>query len=100
MGAGSPAKDGSVAVIDRRTTETNGQGGSRKTGGNDYANHPLATTNTITVDIENDEPSNCFVTYVKELHGISTFADNQMEALDMTAEMIRGYIKVNGGEPS
>jgi len=43
--------------------------------------------------MEFDEETNSFVTYVKELHRMSTYGDNEMEALDNTAEMIRGYIK-------
>jgi predicted RNase H-like HicB family nuclease len=55
--------------------------------------HPLATTKAVTVDMEFDEDSDSFVTYVKELHGISTYGETELEALDNTAEMIRGYIK-------
>jgi predicted RNase H-like HicB family nuclease len=55
--------------------------------------HPLATTKAVTVDMEFDEPSDSFVTYVKELHGMSTFGETELEALDNTAEMLRGYIK-------
>ncbi len=58
-----------------------------------YRNHPLATTKTVTVDMEFDEDSDSFVTYVKELHGMSTFGKSELNALDNTAEMIRGYIK-------
>jgi len=58
-----------------------------------YRDHPLARTKTVTIDMEFDEETSSFVTYVKELHGISTFGANEMEALDNTAEMIRGYIK-------
>jgi len=43
--------------------------------------------------MEFDEETAAFVTYVKELHSMCTFGDNEMEALDYTAEMIRGYIK-------
>ncbi len=58
-----------------------------------YRNHPLATTKTVTVDMEFDGQSDSFVTYVKELHGMSTFGKSELDALDNTAEMIRGYIK-------
>jgi len=33
------------------------------------------------------------VTYVKELHQMSSFGETESAALDNTAEMIRGYIK-------
>jgi predicted RNase H-like HicB family nuclease len=55
--------------------------------------HPLATTDVVTIDMEFDKESDSFVTYVKELHGMSTFGKSETEALDRTAEMIRGYIK-------
>lgn len=58
-----------------------------------YKTHPLATTKAVTIDMEYDGPSKSFVTYVKELHGMSTFGDSESEALDNTAEMIRGYIR-------
>lgn len=58
-----------------------------------YTHHPLAETKAVTIDMEFDEETGSFVTYVKELHGMSTFGDSEMEALDNTAEMIRGYIK-------
>jgi predicted RNase H-like HicB family nuclease len=58
-----------------------------------YRTHPLATTKTVTVDMEFDEESDSFVTYVKELHGMSTFGKSELDALENTAEMIRGYIK-------
>jgi predicted RNase H-like HicB family nuclease len=58
-----------------------------------YRNHPLATTDAVTIDMDFDEPTDSFVTYVKELHGMSTFGKTELEALDKTAEMIRGYIK-------
>ena len=58
-----------------------------------YREHPLARTKTITIDMEFDEETNSFVTYIKELHRMSTFGDTEQKALDNTAEMIRGYIK-------
>lgn len=58
-----------------------------------YRDHSLARTRTVTIDMEFDEETNSFVTYVKELHRMSTFGGSEMEALDNTAEMIRGYIK-------
>lgn len=58
-----------------------------------YKSHPLATTKVVTIDMEYDEPTSAFVTYVKELDGISTFGGSELEALRRTAEMIRGYIK-------
>jgi predicted RNase H-like HicB family nuclease len=58
-----------------------------------YRKHPLATTKVLTIDMEFDEENDTFVTYVKELHGMSTFGTTELEALNNTAEMIRGYIK-------
>ncbi len=58
-----------------------------------YRNHPLATTRAVTIDMEFDEESDAFVTYVKQLHGISTFGKTELDALDNTTEMIRGYLK-------
>ena len=58
-----------------------------------YRDHPLARTKTITIDMEFDEETTSFVTYVKELHRMSTFGETELEALENTAEMIRGYIK-------
>ena len=58
-----------------------------------YRSHPLAKTRTVTVDMEFDEEANAFVTSVKELEGISTFGKTELEALNKTAEMIRGYIR-------
>lgn len=58
-----------------------------------YKQHPLATTKAVTVDMEYDEDAKAFVTYVKELHEMSTFGETEFSALDHTAEMIRGYIK-------
>jgi len=58
-----------------------------------YKRHPLATTKAVTVDMEYDEDAKAFVTYVKELHRMSTFGETESAALDNTAEMIRGYIK-------
>jgi len=43
--------------------------------------------------MEFDDESDSFVTFVKELHGMSTFGKTELEALNNTAELIRGYIK-------
>jgi predicted RNase H-like HicB family nuclease len=43
--------------------------------------------------MEFDEDTDSFVTYVKELHGMSTFGKTEIDALNNTAEMIRGYVK-------
>jgi predicted RNase H-like HicB family nuclease len=59
----------------------------------DPSSHPLATTKSVTVDMEYDEEAGAFVTYVKELHRMSSFGETESAALDNTAEMIRGYIK-------
>jgi len=58
-----------------------------------YRSHPLAKTKAVTVDMEFDEDAGVFVTFVKELHGISTHGVNETKALDNTAEMIRGYLR-------
>jgi predicted RNase H-like HicB family nuclease len=58
-----------------------------------YLAHPLARTKTVTIEMEFHEETASFVTYVKELHDMSTFGDTEMESLEKTAEMIRGYIK-------
>lgn len=58
-----------------------------------YRNHPLARTKAVTIEVDYDRETKSFVTFVKELHGISTFGENELQALDNTAEMIRGYIK-------
>lgn len=58
-----------------------------------YLVHPLAETKAVTIEMEFDDQADCFVTYVKELRGISTFGKTELEALNNTLEMIRGYIK-------
>ncbi|HXB74662.1 MAG TPA: hypothetical protein VNY05_40885 [Candidatus Acidoferrales bacterium] len=58
-----------------------------------YKRHPLATSKVVTIDIEYDSDAAAFVTYVKELHRMSSFGDTEADALDNTAEMIRGYIR-------
>jgi predicted RNase H-like HicB family nuclease len=58
-----------------------------------YLAHPLARTRVVNMDMQYDEDTRSFVTFVKELHRMSTFGDDEMEALDNTAEMIPGYIK-------
>ena len=55
--------------------------------------HPLAKTKAVTINMEFDEDSDWFVTYARELHGMSTYGASEREALDNTAEMIRGYVK-------
>jgi len=58
-----------------------------------YKRHPLATTKAATIQMEYDGDAKAWVTYVKELRGMSTFGDTESSALDNTAEMIRGYIR-------
>jgi predicted RNase H-like HicB family nuclease len=58
-----------------------------------YTGHPLAMTKAVTIDMEYDRDAGAFVTYVKELHRMSSFGETESAALDSTAEMIRGYIK-------
>jgi predicted RNase H-like HicB family nuclease len=55
--------------------------------------HPLAVTDVVTIEMEYDAVAAEFVTYVKELHRMSSFGKTEAAALDSTAEMIRGYIK-------
>jgi predicted RNase H-like HicB family nuclease len=59
----------------------------------DFRRHPLATTDLVTIEMEHDEDTQSFVTYVKELHRMSTFGDTEFDALELTREMIRGYIE-------
>ena len=58
-----------------------------------YRSHPLAKTKVITIEMEYDQDAESFVTFVKELRRMSSFGETESEALDNTAEMIRGYIK-------
>jgi predicted RNase H-like HicB family nuclease len=59
----------------------------------DYRSHPLATTDAVTIEMRHDPEADSYVTFVRELHGMSTFGDTEFNALEMTAEMIRGYIE-------
>jgi predicted RNase H-like HicB family nuclease len=59
----------------------------------EIANHPLARTTAVTIEMEYDEEAQVFVTFVEELQRMSTFGETESGALDNTAEMIRGYIK-------
>jgi predicted RNase H-like HicB family nuclease len=59
----------------------------------DYKTHPRVETKAVAVEMEFDEESNCFVSYVRELLGMSTFGKTKIAVLNNTAEMIRGYIK-------
>jgi predicted RNase H-like HicB family nuclease len=47
----------------------------------------------VTIEMEYDADAREFVTYVKELHRMSSFGKTESDALDSTAEMIRGYIE-------
>ena len=58
-----------------------------------YKRHPLATTQAVTVDMEYDEDAKAFVTYFKQLHGMSSLGETESAALENTSEMIRGYIQ-------
>ena len=58
----------------------------------EYRAHPLATTDSVTIEMQYDGDTQSFVTFVRELDGISTFGDTELEALEMTTEKIRGYI--------
>lgn len=54
--------------------------------------HPLATLPDLTIEMEWDEPSRAWVTYVKELNGISTHGSTQTEALEETRDMVAGWL--------
>jgi predicted RNase H-like HicB family nuclease len=58
-----------------------------------YKRHPLAISKAVTIDMEYDGDAAAFVTYVKELHRMSSFGETESAALDNTVEMIRGYIR-------
>jgi predicted RNase H-like HicB family nuclease len=58
-----------------------------------FKRHPLAQSKDVTIDMEYDPDAAAFVTYVKELHRMSSFGDTETAALDNTVEMIRGYIQ-------
>ena len=58
-----------------------------------YKHHPLTLSKAVTIEMEYDDSADAFVTYVKELHRMSSFGETESAALDNTAEMIRGYIK-------
>src|SRR5207249_4394419 len=47
----------------------------------------------LTINIEWDEKSRCYVTYVPFLDNISTFAETYDEALKQTRDLIVGYLK-------
>jgi predicted RNase H-like HicB family nuclease len=53
----------------------------------------VAATKAVTIEMEYDPEAGAFVTYVRELHRMSSYGDTELAALDNTAEMIRGYIK-------
>jgi predicted RNase H-like HicB family nuclease len=63
-----------------------------------YTRHPLASTKAVTIEMEYDPDAKAFVTYVKELHKMSSFGEAEEAALDSTAEMIRGYIQSMEGQ--
>src|SRR5438876_6898624 len=45
-----------------------------------YKSHPLATTKTVTIEIEYDHEARAFITYVRELHRMSTYGDTELAA--------------------
>ncbi len=81
------------SIIVGKMLRFNSGGGAVLTESPDLRAHPLATTTAVTIEMERDEPSQSFVTFVKELDGMSTFGDTEFEALEMTREMLRGYIE-------
>ena len=52
----------------------------------------LAKTKAVTVDMEFDEESGVLSLTLRKLHGISTYGTTELDALNSTAEMIRGYL--------
>jgi len=55
--------------------------------------HPLEETDLLKIDMEWDEESRSWVSYVPELNGISTYGPTYEKTLDRTAEMIVGWIQ-------
>ena len=51
-----------------------------KSGLTDRPRHPLASTKTITIEMEYDADAKAFVTYVKELHEMSSFGETEEAA--------------------
>jgi predicted RNase H-like HicB family nuclease len=90
-----PQADGSfVASVSRKTAEDKAERKFLKNPDpHAYTRHPLATTRVVTIDMEYDEDAKVFVTYVNELHRMSTLGKTESAALDNTTEMICGYIK-------
>jgi predicted RNase H-like HicB family nuclease len=56
--------------------------------------HPLTETDLIQVNMEWDETTRVWVTFVPSLNNISTFGKSYEEALDKTAEAILLYLDV------
>ena len=52
--------------------------------------HPLSQLDCITVNMDWDGVA--WVTNIPELYGISTFGDTQEAALDLTQEMLLGWL--------
>src|ERR1035437_482926 len=63
-----------------------------------YKRHPLAISKAVTIDMEYDGDAAAFVTYVKELHRMSSFGETESAALDNTVEMIRVYMGAMGAK--
>ncbi len=92
----SIAEDPKIVVYDRSRKAAEGKAAKKFLATPDrwaYTRHPLSVTKAVTIEMEYDGDAEAFVTFVKELHRMSTFGSNEEEALDNTAEMIRGYIK-------
>ncbi len=60
---------------------------------NPQITHPLADTDLISIEMEWDEKTRSWVTYVPELNDLSDFGHTYEEALDNTAEGIIAYLE-------
>lgn len=54
--------------------------------------HPLNQLDFLTVEIFWDQQSRCWVTRIPDLFNISTQGETEEEALDMTSEMLIGWL--------
>lgn len=54
--------------------------------------HPLNQLDFLTVEIYWDNESRCYVTRIPELFNIATQGETEEEALDMTSEMLLGWL--------
>jgi hypothetical protein len=50
--------------------------------------HPLAAIKAATIDVEFGEESGLFVTYVRDLHGMSTFGETYIQSMEANHKKI------------